>query len=336
MASNEKIVEKEFSEAASQALLEEEEEPFIKLKSAAKIFLENVKGFYEEKSQLTNAISAKRNIQEIYAQMKASEQETQRLLLETLSFEEAVNEFLNRKIHLTFVKDNGEIVFFEKESVKEIYGNVSKNKGRGNFKKIRKDLPQANLEKSLQTLINNSIQEYSSVYTTAIDRYNEEKNDKRFYWKETNNRRHYTKKINNRGDIAEGYVESVVNQHFQKNNDIERNLSILKNYIKKDNIAGFLKGDVIFKETGGLPSVSIQFAVKKENASTEKVGPALTFAYNILQINSLTSNFLWDSENNTYTEAFKILSNSRSLNRGAKKVIQSLEEEMKKEIISSI
>jgi hypothetical protein len=337
MASNVENVEKEFLEVASQAVLEEEEEPFAKLKNAAKIFLKNVEGFYEENSQLTNAISAKSNIQKIYAQMKNSEQETQRLVLETFSFEEAVNEFLNRNIYLTFVKDDGSILFFEKESVKEIYGNVTRNKGRGGFRKIKESLPQANLEKSLQTLINDSIQEYSSVYTTALERYRDKKNGKRFYWiREKSNRRKYTKKISDEGRIAEGYAESVLNQHFQKNNDIEKNLSILENYIKKDFIFGFLKGDIILKETSGLPSVSVQFAVKKENASTEKIGPALAFAYNILQISSLTSSFLWDSENNTYTKAFKTLSTWTNLNKSAKKVIQNLEEEAKKEIISSI
>ena len=336
MASNIEIVKKEVSEVASQALLEEEEDPFTKLKSAAKIFLENVEGFYEENSQLTNAISASSNIQKIYAQMKNSEQETQRLVLEMFSFEEAVNEFLNRNIYLTFVNKDGNILFFEKDSVKEIYGDVHKNRGRGTFRKIKEDLPQANLEKSLQTLINDSIKEYSPVYTTAIERYEDKKNSSRFYWRDKRNARHYTQKISDKGRIAEGYVDSIVNQYFQKNNDIEKNLFILKNYIEKDFVFGILKGDIVLKKTSGLPSVSIQFAVKKENANTEMIGPALTFAYNILQIRSLTSSFLWDSKKNTYTKAFETLARQKSLNKGAKKIIQDLEEKVKEEIISNL
>lgn len=336
MASNEEIVKEEVLEKTTQAVSAAEEEPFTKLKSAAKIFLKNVEGFYEENSQLTNAISAKSNIQKIYAQMKNSEQETQRLVLEALSFEEAVNEFLNRNIYLTFVKENGEILFFEKESVKEIYGKVKKGEGRGKFREIKEGLSQANLEKNFQTLINDSIQEYSSVYTTAIERYNEKKYKYHFYWYKGKNCLQWSKQIRDRGRIAESYVESVVNQYFQKNNDEEENLSILNNYIDVNFTFGILKGDVLLKETSGLPSVSVQFAVKKEDANTEKIGPALAFAYNILQISSLTANSLWDSENNTYTQAFKTLSNWPSLTKGAKKVIRSLEEEAKKEIVSSI
>lgn len=220
-------------------------------------------------------------------------------------FENSLNEYLNRRIFLTYVTKEGEIIAFNEGQTEAIYNEVSKKKkttGSINLSKskINEYKKKSNEEdKQLMSTLNNEIQEIAKnknkIFQKAIKRWEKNKGSKDnryYYWNYKKQGPHITDIIPNRGYIAEGYADAVINKdNYVRNDYIESSLYRLwKAHINPEAIPAPVKGDVVQKFIENLNQneqnyTSLQFAIKYGSASTASVSSYIYLANNIIQLN---------------------------------------------------
>lgn len=311
-----KNIEESLKKVAAQGLSQESKNAFEDLKNAARCYLDEIAEAKRKFDMQMMKENIKEKITSVYAAMRGSSSFTQQMVLATHVFEEKLNKFLNRKIYLTYVTDQGELLFYDEENVKSIYSLANKQYGRGNISSsvIKNLIPTKDaLEETVQEAINNSVKNKYQVYLEAVKRWEEPKNGRRFYWI-PNKKRVYTRVIPTKGDIAEGYVEAVVNDGDISYLEMESSLkNLYNNYIERNTLGAIVKGDVVYKDDG-----SIQFAVKEGSFSTARIGQYINFAKNIQKIKFLTPEDLLTNEKD-----FNSLS---KISKKADKIIETLNE----------
>lgn len=287
------IVENVLKKEAEKDICDQEQLAFITLKAAAKQFLNSVQQqsemlTHQSLVQQMEGTKALRDM--VYANMKNSTIYTRNILEAQHQFEMVLNNFLNRKIYLTYIEDDGTLIAHSDAAVNELYKNyATANEGRGNL--TASHIQQVlDLNKNM-SVINEELKKRAAskrgVYMTAIERWNGKPADmhykpreKTFFWRIAHNKIGYTSPIQKQGIIAEGYAEAVIandNTISDASDNLkELSLKILyDNYIKKDSIPAAVKGDVV--EKNGY----IHYAIKQGQFSTAKIGQYINLAYNI-------------------------------------------------------
>lgn len=282
------IIENGYKNKLIEDLYNVDQGDFKALKNAAKDFLDKVYTLSDlyEKGLEQNKI--KKKLQLIYLAMRQETSYTRNFLAYAHDFEKAVNNFLGRKIYLTYIKDDGTFIFYDEANIGKLYQEATANKGRGNISK-KKIFDANDLEEDLKKAIEKSIKQRYQVYQTAAKRWSDNNTEnkkkynpsqKTFYWKIYNNHKitGWTKPIATLGIIAEGYAGAVINEDpYVHNYNIENSLAVLWNaHIQKDSIGGLVKGDIVLGKNG-----NIQFAIKEGSFSTAMIGQYVRLAENI-------------------------------------------------------
>lgn len=268
------------------------------LHSAAENFIKTVKNnLYDNITESASSLEDDmKKLKALYETIAAKNAVTP-IFQAQISFEKELNEFLGRKMFLTYVTDTGDLNVQDEAFLYNLVTKGSYNKGRlnispdafsaqANGSNLIHALDQ-NLDKATRRVfkrLRRSVKLRCNVYTTAIERY-EGSLDNRFYWITVGEGAKYgrTDPIANKGPIAEGYANAVINEEVNiQNNWINDSLEYLwENYIKgkKDSIDAVIKGDVQVNNNG-----NIQFAIKEGQFSTAKLGQYLFVAENILKV----------------------------------------------------
>ena len=224
------------------------------------------------------------------------------------NFALALDAFLDRKIILTYVDKQGNLLLYTEEGEIEILNKVTKNEGRGNFsmkefgkaeqiQKLPADL-RPGTEEDLIAAIHASVAEKQQVYQTGYERYDKvrkglihDKITRRYYWRLNASAIDFPENGFSLGEMAEAYANVIIQRDRDVTNaTLESSLQVLYNrYIKskKDNIPAILKGDVVVNENG-----NISLAVKGQSASTAKIGQYIVAAHYIVTMPNLTPNQL--------------------------------------------
>lgn len=293
MAEPESVVREAIVENTLEEIYNSEYEDFQKLKQAAMTYIRQVQEISNLYEQIILKSKLQNKIREIYVRMREETSFTKLMLDYQHTFETSLNDFLGRKIYLTYVNDDGTFYYYDDLNIGKLYQTATKNKGRGNISES--NIFDANdLEENLQKELKKAADERKKVYTTALERYRKNKVEESmdynpskntYYWWTVYHRTlRHTDKIVNEGPIAEGYADSVVQQDPNiSNNNIEMSLEHLwLNYIHKDSIGAIEKGDVVLKGT------NLEFAIKKGSFSTAMVRQYIQLAYNISQMDMIT------------------------------------------------
>lgn len=295
MENNKSLVERiteDLEQMAKEDINLDRKGVFDNLKQAAKTFLSSVTQIYSNFIKDNNI-----NLNKAFWSLEYKDHKmAQQLAIAKFNFSNVLDEYLQRKIILTYVDRHGKITLYTEEGEKYILKNVYYSTGRENFRagSFKEEGAEAiqegesNILEKLNKLIQASANSKQKVYETAIQRWEEikEKDQKlsKYYWKsDVNKRRLYTRTFFSRGEISEGYVNAVVQEDKNiQNGSIEKGLKVLyQNYIKgkKDNIKAIVKGDVKVDKQG-----KISLAVKSFSASTAMIGQYLTVAHKILSM----------------------------------------------------
>lgn len=247
------------------------------------------------------------------------EQRQQKVINDVLKyihkFELALDQFLNRKVQLVWVDEQGNLLVATEDGYNELLSTatVDSSNIRGKMaENAMRNLEKYNnnnyINKEVLKEFNDSIDNRKGFYRLALERYEastieggEKKPQKHFYWKRDTNKDpeseniigNYilSKKINNKGRIAEAYVESVIND-TEESPEEDNWLRHLNSLIYEDNVSAILRGDVIRKiineKTGdskleqvgdtGDSKLEQHFAVKSGSWSTAGIRQYLILA----------------------------------------------------------
>ena len=275
----------------SKALIQNEMAiDYAQLQAAAREFLIQLDIIYNSGEKVRTHSSGENELMRLWSVYRDAET-AQALALIQNKFALALDSFLQRKIILTYVTKQGELILYTEEGEQEILEQVTKNTGRANFRasawedkgtigKVPERYKTFALgERDLIKEINDATESRKQVYQTAITRYEKvqegkihTKLRKRYYMRLTKpNLMHFPDRPFSRGQMVEAYANAVTQKEKNiSNSDIEHGLEYLyKHYIKghKDNIAAILTGDVKISDDG-----KVSLAVKGQSASTAKIG----------------------------------------------------------------
>lgn len=292
---NKKIIKDGYQDILANDIWEIDTGDFNALQEKARLFLNrvyflsNIYGNIVKKTKLSD------KIQDIYGMMKRELQYTRDITLLAHNFEISLNSFLGRTIYLTYVKQDGSLLFYGDANIAKLYNKVTRNKGRGNISK-GKIFDANDLDENLKRAIYNSQQKRYLIYQKAIQRWEKNKNElnkkynpskNTFYWRLADNHHitGWTSPIATKGIIAEGYAGAVINEDSDIiNSKIETSLQQLwLKHIQADSIGGLVKGDIILKNNG-----DIQFAIKSGSFSTARLGQYINLAENIQQLQQVS------------------------------------------------
>lgn len=275
-----RIVQQVLEERTARDLHSNTNQDFLTLQQEALKFLTNIQNYstlFETSKKRIATQSIKQNLSTFYGLMKQDSELTQKIILEAHEFEGAVNKFLNRIMYLSYVKDDGEILFLDETHTGELYQKAIANVGRGNISKT--EIMDINdLAEELNEKIQKSVARNKPVYMSALQRWSKSNfgYQKHFYYKIDGNWK-ASRRVRTKGRIAEAYVQLVVDD--EKSKTIEYGLQLLDNRIEIDNIPAVVKGDVVYDMSG-----NVHFAVKEGSFSTAKIGPYYFLALNIMDI----------------------------------------------------
>lgn len=321
---NKQIVLDNLLEQTAKDIYDIDKGDFTALKIAAQDFLSKVDYISDLYEKGLKEKSIRTKIRSLYRAMREETSYTRNMLQLAHEFERAVNNFIGRKIYLTYVKEDGSFIFYDDANIGKLYAQATANRGRGNISQ-GKIFDANDLQKNLQKEIDKSIKNRNKVYKEAVERWQSNKNEgtkdyniskKTFYWRlhDAHSISGWTNPIATKGIIAEGYAGAVINEDPQVvNSAVEPSLKRLwENHIHKDSVGALVKGDVVMERDG-----SIQFAVKEGSFSTAMIGQYVNLAYNIVRLRPLTIKELEDN-----------LPNLIKLSKAAENTIKSLNEDV--------
>ena len=268
--------------------------------------LENIVQNYEHLVGIMRLEGNSSSLSRIRQAMKQSQDRLREAIEAQYVFEEQINNFLGRQIHLAWVDvETGEIYLVEETSARQIYALVSpgktgtsgniKIKNMNNFKEKMSSLPSF-IQQQYKDLVNKRIMNHQGLIKTVISRLKDNfRKDNPWYKKhpETVYWQHPPQGVSNEGKwswsiptkigfISQGYIRLIFNSIENLGQINEYNIGhFMMSFIEKnDNIPGVVKGDIIVKNTND----TVQIAVKSNNFfSTASIGPYIATAYQIIQ-----------------------------------------------------
>ena len=247
--------------------------------------------------------------------MHDDQAQMQKMLILSHSFENAFNNFLGRKIPITWVTTSGKVFISSQENTIDLYGSAksavrqSNTSGRiytGKIRGIRQDMFNKEMLdpelKDLQEKINKSAQGKQGLFQEAKRRYfksetmsyakKHQNQIKNIYWsidKKDGNPKHFSKRISSPGYIGEGYVAMLLttaHENVTIPHDPPPYDGSTENYIKiiavaaakGDAIPGIIQGDIKANENG-----SVQLAIKQGRSfSAASISGNIGIAYAFL------------------------------------------------------
>lgn len=326
-------IKKQLIDVMSKDVSEEVQENFQKLVDAAKTLynklqkIEDQEGLIaqvekqaEKKEESLRAFFSTKENLSLLLKNNRKESKQQKVINDVLKyvheFELALDKFLNRKVQLVWVDEQGNLLVATEDEYNKLLSTAtvdSKIRGKmaENAMRALRDLETHNnnyIDKALKEF-QQSINNRRAFYQLAIKRYEastieetgEKKNPKKtFYWTRDKNIDHVSKtgdhfirgnyvlskKINTKGRIAEAYVESVINEYKEANLEVNNWLRHLNSLIYEDNVSAILRGDVIKKiinENTGESKLEQHFAVKSGSWSTAGIRQYLLLAERLLE-----------------------------------------------------
>lgn len=326
--SKQEIIEKikeQLIDVMSEDVSKEVQDNFQELVKAANTLYENLQKIenqeeliaqVEKKEESLRAFFSKKENLSLLLTNNRKESKEQKVINDVLKhihkFELALDKFLNRKVQLVWVDEQGNLLVATEDGYNELLSTATVDSS--NIRGKMAENAMSNLEKyNNNKYIDNkvlkefeqSINNRREFYQLAIKRYEastiegteiKKEPKKNFYWKKDDNEdpkpkneEYYiignyvlSKKINNKGRIAEAYVESVINEYEENENVEEDNwLRHLNSLIYEDNVSAILRGDVIKKIIDGNTGDSKleqHFAVKSGSWSTAGIKQYLLLA----------------------------------------------------------
>ncbi|MCI7527388.1 MAG: hypothetical protein MSA65_03700 [Mollicutes bacterium] len=325
-------IKEQLIDVMSKDVCEKVQENFGKLVTAAETLYKNLHNIedqkkliakVEEKAESLRAFfSTKKNLSLLINNRKESKQ--QKVINDVLKyvheFELALDQFLNRKVQLVWVDEEGNLLVATEDGYNELLStatvdssNIRGKMAENAMRNLEKDNNNKYIDNKVLEEFEQSIKNRKEFYKLAIKRYEattiedtgKKKPQKHFYWKKGENedpepkniRGEYvlSKKINNKGRIAEAYVESVINEYEEKNLEVNNWLRHLNNLIYEDNISAILRGDVIkkiinentgdskIKQNKNTEELEQHFAVKSGSWSTAGIRQYLLLAERLLK-----------------------------------------------------
>lgn len=274
--------------ATAKGIVQDTHATFIELKIKGQELIKYVDSVIMtfEAAEKYQKLSTK--MQKTYEAMRNYQAITRLLVEKGQAFEEALNRFLGRQVHLTYVDSDGSLIIVEEAKVGLLYQQVTKNKGRGNMSasRFKKTVDEQQLSAEFQSEINEIAAKKKGVYVQALKRYTDtikKLNEKKYFWT-LEEKREYSPSIGNKGRIAEAYAEAVLTEDSAIDNSrIEHGLQALVRHIEEDNVGAAIKGDVQIQENG-----KIHFAIKEGSFSTPRIGQFYALAVNLQDVQEIT------------------------------------------------
>lgn len=286
--SNQKTILDILKPTTSKEIVQDTHATFIELKAKGQELIKYVDSVVMtfEAAEKYQKLSTK--MQKTYEAMRNYQAITRLLVEKGQAFEETLNRFLGREVHLTYVDDKGNLIIVEEAKVGLLYQQVTKNKGRGNMSaaRFKKTVNEQQLSAEFQSEINEIAARKKGVYVAALNRYTQtikELNEKKYFWT-LENKREYSPSIGNKGRIAEAYAEAVLTEdNAIDNSRVEHGLQALVRHIEEDNVGAAIKGDVQIQDNG-----KIHFAIKEGSFSTPRIGQFYALAVNLQDVQEIT------------------------------------------------
>lgn len=366
---NDIVSEESLLGPALQALNDQEQKQVDEtIKTAAKNFLNAISQAIEKRRQSFNSVekvlegtaTSGLKISQIYAAMRQNTTLTQDLTIAQFTFETALNEFLDRKIHLIWIDTTTRKFYFADEiTAQQVYAKGTKKSGGRAEVRSGRTMVKENILKSFDELpellgdFGNRILEHQKLYTglyqQVLQRWDKNTHDKNnnwyraqvpkgsgfypyrktFYWWRSPKDYGHSEKMN-QGNISEAYIHMLMNSYQEDSinlaplsigslqDKVESYWLYMKNHSLLNNTPGITEGDVLL-----AGRESTQFAVKANKFNTAAIGPYITVAYNILNLDSY----------NTKAKILKQLPTIKEATNAIRDTIEVLKEEALKEAI---
>lgn len=288
-----KKIKKQLIDVMSEDVCEEVQKNFQTLVTAAKTLYNKLQKIEDQEGAIAQVekqakkkeaalrtfFSTKENLS-LLLKDNRKESKQQKVINDVLKyiheFELALDKFLNRKVQLVWVDEQGNLLVATEDeynkllstatATQDIRGHIAENAMR----------TLKGLDKYNNTYIDEALKEFEqsinnrrSFYQLALKRYEaniieengEKKPQKYFYWERDKKKDHVSKtgdhfirknyvlskKINNKGRMAEAYVESIINDDKNEYLEVNNWLRHLNSLIYEDNVSAILRGDVIKK-----------------------------------------------------------------------------------------
>lgn len=330
LSSKQKIIEKikkQLIDVMSEDVCEEVQQNFQTLVKAADTLYKNLQKIQDQEGKIAQInvqnkkketvlrtfFSNKENLSLILKDNR-KESKQQKVINDVLKyihdFELALDQFLNRKVQLVWVDEQGNLLVATEDEYNKLLSTATATQDiRGriteNAMKTLKELDKHNntyIDKALKEF-EQSINNRRGFYQLALKRYEantieetgEKKPQQYFYWKRDKEKDHVSKtgdhfirknyvlskKINNKGRMAEAYVESIINDDKNEYLEVNNWLRHLNSLIYEDNVSAILRGDIIKKiinENTGELKLEQHFAVKSGTWDTAGIRQYLLLA----------------------------------------------------------
>lgn len=292
------------------------------------IEIENIINKYEELDKKISLFS--QPLSNLGKAMQRNKQDLQSIISKQYTFEQQLNNFLGRSINFAWVDSEGNILYADQTTAKEIYTSAnlstdSKKRYVGKVSSTQVKQKATQMPSFVQDHYANAVQfrtlKHQALFQLILERLNKNKDKtnpwskkyySRVYWEGHNpigvkgNNFHHPKyqwsAKYNQGHISQGYVNFIfnkINWYGTGESDIG---NFMMNEIQKDTTPGIVKGDIVLGEGNGINN-KIQIAIKSQNTfNTASIGTYLSVAYQVIAF--------WDElENLTIQEVEKILKN---------------------------
>lgn len=287
----------------SQKVSEEERQAFLIFKAKADLFISQlIKA--DEKLKNLRRWKLRRQIDTVYQIMNGQQDTLIKILDAQHNFEIALDEYLGRQTFMSIVLPDGTPIFYDSEHIgSEVYSQATGNKGRGNIDFTDKQFSPnldifhfaSSMQQSLQEKIKISLANKKEVYTEALNKYRKnaydrmhypsrsESSERTLYWRTSSVETHITgwsRLLPHAGVIAEGYMEAVLNDDENvNNNNIEASIAYMYDkYIQLDSIPAAVKADV------QVIGTNVEIAIKEGKFSTARLGQFFMLAKNIQRL----------------------------------------------------
>ena len=278
------------------------------LMNAALNFIKNIENIINQYEHLNKQISFfSRPLGELGETLQHNKRLLQQAISKQYLFEQQLNHFLGRSIHFAWADNKGNILFADQVTAREIYSKagVSTDKSKKYVGKLNPSTVKSKatelptfVQKEYQKQIDKRIRSHQGLYKTILSRWkeNNQKEDKNpwtiehkqtVYWQHPpegigdfhHHKYAWSEKIN-QGHISQGYIDFIFNS-MENFNSTEFDIgTFMMGHVKKDTIAGVVKGDVVIRNSNG----NIQIAVKSGTFNTASIGSYLNAAYQIIEL----------------------------------------------------
>lgn len=310
MASNEEKIKQVIKDSFENITLDIVQYDFNDLKKAANTYIQLITEHIYNQKDINNKIQSwinqqKNNrdsfnifIKDLNKKMAKRKLSASKLFSYTLDFRRVLDGFLERKIPLTLIDEDGSIIVTTQQGQSKIYKHLSKNTaGRGRLKNLQKVLQQQGvLEKQAQEIINDRIASMKLVFSEAIRRAEKKQSDMRFspshryvYYRLWD-KHHITgwggPIANN--EIAERYADVVLNRTYVKQ-DVEWGLAALVNGFQSHNWDRAIGGGDASVSVTDQGTVDFSLAIKYgKSFQTQGIRQYIIAAFNISMIQNIT------------------------------------------------